>query len=145
LGHFDKYCWFTKKYPRKGKHHASTAEDDESKRNQKSTSNENENRKEYIFFFSLSSSFSTRPKTWFVDSGALKYMIEYKEILLDFETKSFAEQVELGDDKCYKIEGVGSISFILEYGARIHVDEVLFVPGLKKNLLSVATLEDKGY
>jgi hypothetical protein len=40
LGHFDKYCWFRKKYPRKGKHHASTTKDDESKRNQKSPSNE---------------------------------------------------------------------------------------------------------
>ena len=43
------------------------------------------------------------------------------------------------------IEGVGSISFQLESGAILHIDEVLFVPGLKKNLLSVATLEDKGY
>jgi hypothetical protein len=85
------------------------------------------------------------PKTWLVDSGASKHMTGYKEILSDFETKSFAEHVELGDDKCYKIEGVGSISFRLESGARLHVDEVLYVPGLKKNLLSVATLEDKGY
>jgi hypothetical protein len=54
-------------------------------------------------------------------------------------------KVELGDEKCYKIEGVGSISFRLESGARLHVDEVLYVLGLKKNLLSVATLEDKGY
>jgi hypothetical protein len=73
------------------------------------------------------------------------HMTGYKEILSDFKTKSFAKQVELGDDKCYKIEGVGSISFRLEFEARIHVDEVLYVPGLKKNLLSVATLEDKGY
>jgi hypothetical protein len=29
--------------------------------------------------------------------------------------------------------------------ARLHVDEVLYVPWLRKNLLSVATLEDKGY
>jgi hypothetical protein len=47
LGHFAKDCWFRKKYPRKGKHHASTVEDDESKINQKSPSNEKENRKEY--------------------------------------------------------------------------------------------------
>jgi hypothetical protein len=71
-------------------------------------------------------------------------MTGYKEILSDFKTKSFAEQVELGDDKCYKIEGVGSISFRLESGARLHVDEVLYVSRLKKNLLSVATLEDRG-
>jgi hypothetical protein len=45
LGHFSKDCCFRKKYPRKGKHHASTVEDDESKRNQKSPSNEKENKK----------------------------------------------------------------------------------------------------
>jgi hypothetical protein len=33
----------------------------------------------------------------------------------------------------------------LEYVARLHIDEVLYVPWLKKNLLSVVTLEDKGY
>jgi hypothetical protein len=32
LGHFVKDYWYRKKNPRKGKHHASTAEDDESKR-----------------------------------------------------------------------------------------------------------------
>jgi hypothetical protein len=85
------------------------------------------------------------PKTWLVDSGASKHMRGYKEILSDFKTKSFAEQVELGDDKYYKIEGVGSISFRLESGAMLHVDEVLYVLGLRKNLLSVGTLQDKAY
>jgi hypothetical protein len=33
----------------------------------------------------------------------------------------------------------------LESGAKLHVNEVLYVSGLKKNLLSVATLENKGY
>jgi hypothetical protein len=128
----------------KGKHHASTTKDDESKRNQKSPSNEKENRKEYYLFSSLSSSVSTGPKTWLIDIGASKRMTGYKEILSDFETKYFVEKVELRDEKCYNIEGVGSISFILESEARLHVDEVLYVPGLKKNLLLVATLEDKG-
>jgi hypothetical protein len=72
-------------------------------------------------------------------------MTGYKEILSDFKKKYFEHHVELGDDKCYKIKGVGSISFRLESGARLHVDEVLYVPWLKKNLLSVEILEDKGY
>jgi hypothetical protein len=33
----------------------------------------------------------------------------------------------------------------LESGARLPVDEALYVPGLKKNLLSFATLAEKGY
>jgi hypothetical protein len=145
LGHFAKDYCFRKKYPRKGKHHASTTEGDESKRKQKSPSNEKENKKEYYLVSALSSSVFTWPKTWLVDSGASTHVTGYKDILSDFKTKSFTEQVELGDRKCYKIEGVGSISFRLESRARLHVDEVLYVPGLKKNLLSVATLEDKGY
>jgi hypothetical protein len=140
LGHFSQDCWFRKKYPRKGKHHASIVEDDESKRNQKKISNEKENRKEYYLVSSLSSLVFTRSKTWFVDSGASKNMTGYKDILSDFKTKSFGEHIELGDDKCYKIEGVGSIPFRLESGARLHIDEVLYVPRLKKNLLLVATL-----
>jgi hypothetical protein len=145
LGHFSKDFWFIKKYTRKGKHHASTTEDDESKRDQKIPSNEKENRKEYYLDFALSSSVFTGPKTWLVDSGASNHMTGYKEILSYFETKSFADHVELGDEKCYNIEGVGSISFILESRARLHVDEVLYVLGIKKNLLSIATLEEKGY
>jgi hypothetical protein len=62
----------------------------------------------------LSSSICTGQKDWLVDSGASKNMIGYKDILSDLETKYFAEHVELGDEKFYKIEGVGSISFILE-------------------------------
>jgi len=143
LGHFAKDCWFRKKYPRKGKHHASTVEDDESKRNQKSPSNEKENRKEYYLVSALSNSVFTGPKTWLVDNGASNHMTRLKEILSDFETKSFAEHVELGDDKCYKIEGVGSISFRLEYGARLHIDEVLYVPRLKKNKYQLQPLRTR--
>jgi hypothetical protein len=63
LGHFPKDCWFRKKYPRKRKHHASTVEDDESKRKQKIPSNEKENRKEYYLVSALSNSFFTGLKT----------------------------------------------------------------------------------
>ena len=53
--------------------------------------------------------------------------------------------MELGDDSTYKIEGVGSLSLQLGSGMVPHIDDVLYVPGLKKNLLSVVGLEDKGY
>jgi hypothetical protein len=93
----------------------------------------------------LSSSDFMGPKTWLVYSGSSNHMTGFKEILSYFETKYFAEHVELGDEKCYKIEGVGSISFRLESEARLYIDEVLYVPGIKKNLISVVTIEDKGY
>jgi hypothetical protein len=81
LGHFAKDCWFRKKNPRKGKHHASIVEDDESKRKQKSPSRGKENRKEYYLVSALSSSVFMGLKTWLVNSGASKHMTGYKEIL----------------------------------------------------------------
>ena len=59
--------------------------------------------------------------------------------------KKFSMQVELGDDATYEIKGVGSASFQLNCGGLLHIEEIMFVPGLKKNLLSVAVLEDKGF
>jgi hypothetical protein len=43
------------------------------------------------------------------------------------------------------IKGFGSASFQLQTGNVFHIDEILYVPGLKKNLISVAMLESKGY
>jgi hypothetical protein len=90
LGHFARDYWFRKKNPREGKHHASTSKDDESKRKQKSPSNEKETRNEYYLVFCLCSKIITGLKTWLVGSGASKHMTGYKEILLDFKTKSDA-------------------------------------------------------
>ena len=33
----------------------------------------------------------------------------------------------------------------METGDQLHMNNVLYVPGLKKNLLSISALEDKGY
>jgi hypothetical protein len=40
---------------------------------------------------------------------------------------------------------VGSTSFQLDFGIVLHIEETLFVLGLKNNLLSTSTLEDKGF
>ena len=63
----------------------------------------------------------------------------------NYREKKFTAQVELGDDSTYKIEGVGSTSPQLDSSTVLHIDDVLYVPGLRKNLLSVVGLEDKGY
>jgi hypothetical protein len=41
--------------------------------------------------------------------------------------------------------GLGSTSFQLQSCNVLHVEEILYVPGLKKNLISIAVLESKGY
>ena len=61
-------------------------------------------------------------------------MTGFKNIISDFRKKTCAMQVQLGDNSCHDIKGVGSASFKLNSGSIIHIDEILFVPGLRKNL-----------
>jgi hypothetical protein len=53
--------------------------------------------------------------------------------------------VQLGDDAKYAVKGEGTIMFQLESGGSLDAQDVLYVPGLKKNFLSVSTMEDKGF
>ena len=52
--------------------------------------------------------------------------------------------VKLGDDYQYPIKGSGEYSYKLDSGKSLTLKEVLFVPGLKKNLLSILALDAKG-
>jgi hypothetical protein len=40
---------------------------------------------------------------------------------------------------------IGSTSFQLKLGNVFHIEEIIFVHGLKKNIILVAVLESKGY
>ena len=54
-------------------------------------------------------------------------------------------RIEMGDDGKYCVSGEGTIVFQREHGAPLTLTDVKYVPGLKKNLVYVAMLEDKGY
>jgi hypothetical protein len=53
--------------------------------------------------------------------------------------------VKLGDDYQYPIKGVGEASYKLDSGKPLKMTDILYVPGLKKNLLSISSLEEKGF
>jgi len=42
------------------------------------------------------------------------------------------------------MRGIGSTSIELENGRNVHLNNILFVLGLYKNLLSISSLEDNG-
>ena len=64
-------------------------------------------------------------------------MTNFCEGLTSYRKKKFTNQVELGDDTTYKIARVGSTSLQLDSGTVLHIEDILYVPGLKKDLLSV--------
>jgi len=56
----------------------------------------------------------------------------------------YSHSVELGDKKCYSVKAIGSPSLELETGGSIHLNNIVFVPGLNKKLLFISCLEDEG-
>ena len=54
-------------------------------------------------------------------------------------------RIEMGDDGKYHVSGKGTVVFQRENGAPLTLTNVKYVPSLKKNLVSVTMLEDKGY
>ena len=51
----------------------------------------------------------------------------------------------MGDNKKYSVTGLDTINFQREHGAPLTLKNVIYVPVLKKNLVSIAMLKDRGY
>jgi hypothetical protein len=82
---------------------------------------------------------------WYLDSGASFHMTGDKEIFSDLEERDLKMHIEIGDDGRYSATSIGTITFQRELGKPFQLKYVMHVPGLKKNLVSVAMLEDRGY
>jgi len=82
---------------------------------------------------------------WFLDSGDSFHMTSKKSLFSTLEEKYLQILIEMGNDEKYSVSGVGKVAFQREHGARITLTDVKYILGLKKNLVSIAMLEERGY
>jgi hypothetical protein len=82
---------------------------------------------------------------WYLDSGTSFHMTGDKELFSDLEEKDLKMHIKMGDDGRYSATRIGNITFQRESGKPFQLKYVMHVPGLKKNLVSVAMLKDRGY
>ena len=76
--------------------------------------------------------------TWIINSGASRYMTGESGQLHTLSKEQSSHVVELGDNNHYASKGIVSTSWKLENGVKLHLNNILYVPGLKKNLLSIS-------
>ena len=72
-------------------------------------------------------------------------MTRYKENLSKIVEKDSHLRVVLGDDANYIVKRYEATSLQLESNDTLYLSDVLYVPGMKRNLVSISALEDKGY
>ena len=54
-------------------------------------------------------------------------------------------EIILGDNATYPVKGIGTVTLHLNQGQTLHLQEMLYVLDLKKNLVSIYVMEDKGF
>lgn len=80
---------------------------------------------------------------WYVDSGASSHMTGKKEYFEFLEESACGSKIYFGDDSGYGIKGCGDIPVKLPSGDIKHLKNVLYVLGIKKNLISVSMITDQ--
>jgi len=82
---------------------------------------------------------------WFLDSGFSFHMTGDKSLFSTLEEKDLQILIAMGNDEKYSVSGVGTVIFQREHGAHLTLTDVKYVLGLKRNLVLIAILEDRGY
>ncbi|XP_019464289.1 PREDICTED: uncharacterized protein LOC109362714 [Lupinus angustifolius] len=81
---------------------------------------------------------------WYLDSGCSNHMTNHKEWLKDFDSTN-RSRVKFADDSSLSAKGAGNVVIMRENGSKAIVSNVLYVPKMKYNLLSIGQLIEKGF
>ena len=88
---------------------------------------------------------TTSSDVWYIDSGASALMTGVWHCFSDYQEEQMNFKITMGNKaKCTPI-GRGTVVFQTEAGNKIRATNVLHVPGLGMNLLSVSQLQNRGY
>ena len=81
---------------------------------------------------------------WYFDSGATKHITSQHSLFTSLEFAPKGNTITCANNSSYPIEGVGQIVLNTANGSTFTLYDVLYVPGIKKNLLSVFALAKIG-
>ncbi|GKB80223.1 zinc finger, CCHC-type containing protein [Tanacetum coccineum] len=79
-----------------------------------------------------------------MDSGGSYHMTHRRDFLNDFKVVD-GGSVQLGDNRTCTIKGIGKVKIQLYDGSSIILEDVRYVPGLKRSLILLGTLEKEDY
>ncbi|MCO5571734.1 hypothetical protein L7F22_025482 [Adiantum nelumboides] len=82
---------------------------------------------------------------WYVDSGASNHMTYHHYWFTLVEPFEGEGSVLTGDDSHHAIQGKRTITIQMSQGEEKDLSNVLLVPGITKNLISVGQIVEKGY
>ncbi|KAJ0500297.1 putative RNA-directed DNA polymerase [Helianthus annuus] len=99
----------------------------------------------YVSFISESFYVQDDMLAWWVDSGATSHVCKDLKWFEKFEPIEDGSILRMGNVATEPIKGVGKVRLVFTSGKHLLLDNVLYVPGIRKNLLSGIVLNNCGY
>ncbi|KAG6487034.1 hypothetical protein ZIOFF_055615 [Zingiber officinale] len=124
--HSQRDCWFQNKEKNKGKEEAKFS---------------NETKEEILFY---SSANQPSKSVWYLDSGCSNHMTGNHDTFVKLDP-NITSQIILGDGSQKSGKGKGDIAVQTKEGQEKLITDVLYVPELSHNLLSVGQLMEKNF
>ncbi|GAU39052.1 hypothetical protein TSUD_396570 [Trifolium subterraneum] len=81
---------------------------------------------------------------WYLDTGCTNHMTGHRDWLLELD-ETFKSTVKFADNSTISVEGKGKVMVTRKNGNHTFVTDVLYVPTMKHNLLSLGQLIEKGF
>ena len=81
---------------------------------------------------------------WIVDTGASKHFCANKDLFVSMEEAKAGEQVYMGNSSSSEVLGRGKVVLKLTSGKTLALHNVMYVPSLRRNLISGALLNKVG-
>ena len=81
--------------------------------------------------------------SWYIDSGCSNHMTGNEGLLVDIQ-RNLNSKVKMGTGEVVPVAGKGTLVIKTKLGKK-HIQEVMLVPGLEENLLSVGQMMEHGY
>ena len=134
-GHFKKNCWFNK--------NKQSLKDKNSKKQSGQNSKDSEAMTATSFGFCDKNDFD-----WFLDSGASDHMTNDLSLFSSYSEFLTASEVKIGNGSFIKALGKGQINLLSYVGdtvVKCHLVDVLYVPEISMNLISLGSVLDRGF
>jgi hypothetical protein len=106
----------------------------------------NKQGEDHVTFVDESLFLSYLKSTWWIDSGATIYVANSLQRFHTRRTLRRGERsIRVANGVEAEVEAIGELLLELNNSFILHLHNVLYVPSLRRNLISVSCLDDDGY
>ncbi|KAJ6701195.1 hypothetical protein OIU74_012532 [Salix koriyanagi] len=152
--HGESECWFKERtlshcdYCKKFGHNEKFCRLKKNKSQLQQQANVSEEGKDYEeaeehLFMALQTSNNSQKNSWLIDSGCTSHMTKYLSIFSSID-HTIRPKIKLGNGDIVQAKGRGAVKVSTTKGTKV-IKDVLYIPELNQNLLSVSQMLRNGY